>query len=83
MVVISATFIPEATMVGLMSPAICIWSKAITIPITVPRKPNDGAIAMKSVTHEQPFSKLALCTLPYEATLRSISSIELSIRNKP
>ena len=60
MVVINATFIPAATIVGLMSPASCIWSNAITIPITVPRNPNDGAMAMKSVIQEQPFSRLAL-----------------------
>ena len=62
MVVIRATFIPAATMVGLMSPAVCIWSKAITIPMTVPRKPSDGAMAMHSVIHEQPFSILPICT---------------------
>ena len=63
-VVMSATFIPAATIVGLMSPEICICSNAITMPITVPRKPSDGAIAMKSVIHEQPFSRLAACTEP-------------------
>ena len=63
-VVIRATFMPDATTVGLMSPAVCIWSKAITMPITVPRKPNDGAMAMNSVIHEHPFSMLALCTDP-------------------
>ena len=32
-------------------------------------------MAMKSVIQEQPFSRLALWTLPYEVTLRSIFSI--------
>ena len=59
MVVIKATFIPAATVVGLMSPTCCMRSKAITMPMTVPRNPNDGAIAIISVIHEQPFSKLA------------------------
>ena len=64
MVVMRATFIPEATMVGLMSPACWIWSKAMTMPITVPRKPSEGAMAMKRVIQEQPFSRLAACTSP-------------------
>ena len=64
MVVISATFIPDATMVGLMSPACCIWSKAITIPMTVPKNPSEGAMAINSVIHEQPFERLAACTVP-------------------
>ncbi len=64
MVVMSATFMPPATMVGLMSPATCIWSKAITMPITVPRNPSDGAMAMNSFIHEQPFSILPICTEP-------------------
>ncbi len=63
-VVMSATFMPAATMVGLMSPAVCIWSNAITMPTTVPRNPSDGAMAMKSVIHEHPFSRLASCTEP-------------------
>ena len=32
---------------------------AATIPITVPRNPSDGAIAIKSLIQEQPFSRLA------------------------
>ena len=28
-----------------------------TIPITVPKNPNDGAIAINSVIQEQPFSR--------------------------
>ena len=63
-VVISATFIPDATIVGLMSPASCICSNAITMPITVPRNPNDGAMAINRVIHEQPFSRFAACTEP-------------------
>ena len=64
MVVISATFIPSATMVGLMSPAVCMRSKAITIPITVPRNPNDGATAMNRRIHVHPFSMFDICTAP-------------------
>ena len=62
MVVISATFIPPATTVGLMSPAISILSNEMTMPITVPRKPNEGARAIKSVIHVQPFSNLLIST---------------------
>ena len=83
MVVISATFMPDATMVGLMSPACCIWSKAITMPITVPRKPNEGAMAMKSVIQLQPFSRLAASTVPYPAMVRSTSSSFSSLRSSP
>ena len=64
MVVRRATFMPAATMVALMSPARRICSKAITMPMTVPRNPSDGAIEMNSVIHEQPFSRLAACTDP-------------------
>ena len=63
-VVISATFIPDATMVGLMSAACWILSNDMTMPMTVPRKPSDGAMVMKSVIHEHPFSRFALCTDP-------------------
>ena len=61
---INATFIPAATIVGLISPAVWIWSKAMTIPITVPKNPNEGAMAMNKVIHEQPFSRLAAWTEP-------------------
>ena len=64
MVVMSATFMPSATILGLMSPASCIRSKAITMPITVPRNPSEGAMAIISLIHEQPFSRLPLCTVP-------------------
>ena len=64
MVVISATFIPFATMVGLMLPALSIWSNDITIPITVPKNPSEGATAMNRRIHEQPFSMLEICTVP-------------------
>ena len=64
MVVISATFIPSATMVGLMSPAVWMRSKAITIPMTVPRNPSDGATAINSLIHVHPFSILLICTAP-------------------
>ena len=62
MVVISATFIPFATIVGPMLPATSIWSKAITMPITVPKNPNEGATAMNRRIHEQPFSIFDTCT---------------------
>ena len=47
-VVIKATFIPPATTAGDMSPATMMASNAWIIPITVPKNPSDGAIAMKS-----------------------------------
>ena len=83
MVVMSATFIPDATMVALMSPATRILSNAITIPITVPRNPNDGAIVMHSYIHEHPLSRLAVCTAPYDTTERSMSSMLSFMRNSP
>ena len=55
-VVIRATFIPPATMVGEMSPAASIASKACTIPITVPKNPSEGARAMNRAIQERLFS---------------------------
>ena len=43
---IKATFIPPATTAGDMSPATMIASNAWIIPITVPKNPSDGAIAI-------------------------------------
>ena len=34
------------------------------MPMTVPRNPSDGAMAMNSLIHEQPFSRLPDCTMP-------------------
>ena len=56
-VVIKATFIPPATTVGEISPTCWILSNACTIPITVPKNPSDGAIAINSVIQEHPFSR--------------------------
>ena len=41
-----------------------LFGVSITIPITVPKNPREGAMAMNRVIHEQPFSRLALCTAP-------------------
>ena len=40
------------------------YSKAWTIPTTVPRNPSEGAIAMKSVIQERFFSSRPPCTPP-------------------
>ena len=55
-VVIKATFIPPATTLGEISPAAWIASNALIIPITVPRNPREGAMAMKSEIQERPLS---------------------------
>ena len=47
-----------------MSPARWIASKAAIIPITVPRNPSDGAIAMKREIQLSPFSISLICTEP-------------------
>ena len=57
-----ATFMPPATILGLISPAISILSKDITMPITVPRNPNDGAIVMHKVIQTHPFSSFPTST---------------------
>ncbi len=83
MVVIRATFMPDATIDVLISPAMRIWSKAMTMPITVPRNPSDGAMEMKRVIHEHPRSRFADCTDPKETIERSMLSIGSPIRASP
>ena len=63
-VVSNATFIPDATIEAFRSPAISISSKAMTIPMTVPKKPSEGAMLMKRRIHEVPFSNKDVCTAP-------------------
>ena len=63
-VVIRATFIPPATMVGEMSPSFSMLSNACTIPTTVPKNPNEGATAIQKASQDMLVSSRAVCTPP-------------------
>ena len=82
-VVMSASEIPLATMLGSTSPAAAMASKAPIIPETVPRKPRSGAMFATVESQTIPFSRKAISMAPDSVMAFSTWSRPRSRRSRP